>query len=317
MSLDSLGCSYANVQAATDNFSFDNFIGEGGYGIVYRGKLNDGQFVAVKVQKETKAQSCAEFLAEVYPLSFARHTNIVTLLGYCCKGNLRILIYEYISNKSLEWHLFDNGAKVLDWNQRYSIAIGAAKGLQFLHEECRGSPIIHCNIRPSNILLTNDFVPMLGDFGLAKFGTSRFDKQRKLLGNLGYVAPECRENGGVGVRCVKADVYAFGILLMQLISGRKALDSSTPDNNITHWALSFIERLALHELVDSRVEDAYCKYELYSMARAAYLCVQTQPALRPTITEVLSILEGTNDHLRHVKSNLYPIIISSEACSLN
>lgn len=110
MSLDSLGCNYENIQAATDNFSFDNFIGEGGYGIVYRGKLDDEQLVAVKVQKETKAQSCAEFVSEVSLLSFARHTNIVTLLGYCCKANLRILIYEYIGNKSLEWHLF--GKKV-------------------------------------------------------------------------------------------------------------------------------------------------------------------------------------------------------------
>lgn len=111
MSPDSLGCSYENVQAATNNFSFDNFIGEGGYGIVYRGKLDDGQLVAVKVQKETKAQSSAEFVSEVSPLSFARHTNIVTLLGYCCKGNLRILIYEYIGNKSLEWHLFGKKLK--------------------------------------------------------------------------------------------------------------------------------------------------------------------------------------------------------------
>lgn len=106
MNIDSLGCSYANAQKATDNFSFDNFIGEGGYGIVYKGKLNDGQLVAVKVQKETKAQTSEEFLSEVSPLKFARHKNIVALLGYCSKGNLRILLYEYISNKSLEWHLF-------------------------------------------------------------------------------------------------------------------------------------------------------------------------------------------------------------------
>lgn len=104
--LDPLGCSYSIVQTATDDFSFDNFIGEGGYGIVYKGKLSDGQLVAVKVQKETKAQTSAEFLAEVSPLSAARHANIVPLLGYCSKGNLRILIYEYIHNKSLEWHLF-------------------------------------------------------------------------------------------------------------------------------------------------------------------------------------------------------------------
>ncbi|XP_057785859.1 probable receptor-like protein kinase At5g18500 [Salvia miltiorrhiza] len=304
---DSLGCSYTLVQAATENFSFDNFIGEGGYGIVYRGKLGDGQLVAVKVQKETKAQTSAEFQAEVSPLSSARHTNIVALLGYCSKGNLRILIYEYINNKSLEWHLFDNAARVLEWSQRYSIAIGAAKGLRFLHEECRGSPIIHCNIRPSNVMLTQDLVPMLGDFGLARYSTSKFDKQRNFLGNLGYVAPECTEGG---LRCVKADVYAFGILVMQLISGRKAVDQQ--QHSIMKWALCLIESLALEDLVDPRLGDAYCVYEVYNMSRAAYACVQSAPLSRPTMREVLSILEGTNDHLRHVKRNLYPMIIRPE-----
>ncbi|XP_042064144.1 serine/threonine-protein kinase PBL34-like [Salvia splendens] len=309
--LDPLGCSYSIVQSATDDFSFDNFIGEGGYGIVYKGKLSDGQLVAVKVQKETKPQTSAEFLAEVSPLSAARHANIVPLLGYCSKGNLRILIYEYIHNKSLEWHLFDNAAGVLEWSQRYAIAVGAAKGLRFLHECCE-SPIVHCNVRPSNVMLTQDLIPMLGDFGLAKYSTSKFDKQRNFLGNLGYVAPE----GSIG--CVKADVYAFGIVLAQLVSGRKAVDAVPGDQqqSIREWALSLIESLALDDLVDPRLGAAYCTYELYNMARAAYSCLQTAPLSRPTLTEIVCILEGENDHLRHVSSNLYPMIIRAEDCSL-
>ncbi|KAL1561193.1 non-specific serine/threonine protein kinase [Salvia divinorum] len=311
--LDSMGCSYSLVQTATDDFSFDNFIGEGGYGIVYKGRLSDGQLVAVKVQKETKAQTSAEFLAEVSPFSAARHANIVPLLGYCSKGNLRILIYEYIHNKSLEWHLFDNAAGVLEWKQRCAIAVGAAKGLRFLHEECCESPIIHCNVRPSNVMLTEDLIPMLGDFGLAKYSTSKFDKQRNFLGNLGYVAPE----GSIG--CVKADVYAFGIVLAQLVSGRKAVDAAPGDQqqSIREWALSLIETLALDDLVDPRLGSAYCAYEMYNMARAAYSCLQNAPLSRPTMTEIVCILEGENNHLRHVSSNLYPMIIRAEACSLN
>ncbi|KAK6115613.1 hypothetical protein DH2020_007882 [Rehmannia glutinosa] len=169
---------------ATNNFSSDNLLGEGGYGVVYKGVLKDGQLIAVKVQKEANVQDFAEFRSDVYALSFARHTNVVTLLGYCCKENLKILIYEYICNKSLEWHLFDNKEQVLEWHRRHAIAIGIAKGLRFLHEECRGNPIVHRDIRPSNIFLRHDFVPLLGDYGLSKWKTNKHDKQTKILGSL-------------------------------------------------------------------------------------------------------------------------------------
>ncbi|KAK6131073.1 hypothetical protein DH2020_035181 [Rehmannia glutinosa] len=311
MGLDSLGCSYSIIQTATNNFSSDNLLGEGGYGVVYKGVLKDGQLIAVKVQKEANVQDFAEFRSDVYALSFARHTNVVTLLGYCCKENLKILIYEYICNKSLEWHLFDNKEQVLEWHRRHAIAIGIAKGLRFLHEECRGNPIVHRDIRPSNIFLRHDFVPLLGDYGLSKWKTNKHDKQTKILGSLAYLAPEFEENGSCSV---KTDVYALGIVLLQLISGRKAVDSKRDNNqqSIRQWALPLIQTLALNELVDPRLGDSYNTYDLYNMARAAYICVQTEPAMRPTMGEVLCLLEGTNDHLRHVKSNLYPIILSTE-----
>lgn len=188
--------SYSELQLATKDFSKENLIGEGGYGHVYKGKLKDGQEIAAKVRKEASNQGFREFHSEVYVLSFARHKNIVMLLGYCCKESLNILVYEYICNKSLEWHLFgklllgplllllhlpilyinmitessfvnslwmliDDKAEVLEWHQRHAIALGTAKGLRFLHEECRGGPIIHRDMRPSNILLTHDYVPMV------------------------------------------------------------------------------------------------------------------------------------------------------------
>ncbi|KAL8481891.1 hypothetical protein ACS0TY_027600 [Phlomoides rotata] len=304
--LNSIKYSYSEIKLATDDFLSDNLLGEGGYGLVYKGKLKDGQLIAAKVRKETSTQGFAEFHSEIYVLSFARHKNIVMLLGYCCKENLNILVYEYICNKSLEWHLFDNPNHVLEWHRRHAIAIGTAKGLRFLHEECRGSPVIHRDMRPSNILLTHDFVPMLGDFGLAKWTTTDQEEiQTRILGTLGYLAPEYTENGIVSVR---TDVYSFGIVLIQLISGRKAVDSKREghQSSLRQWALSLIRDLALHELVDPRLGESYNTYELYNMAKAAYLCVQTEPENRPSMAEVLRLLEGENEHFNHLTEQFIP-----------
>ncbi|KAA8546488.1 hypothetical protein F0562_002773 [Nyssa sinensis] len=302
---ESMRFSFSEIQLATDDFSKKNLLGEGGYGLVYIGKLNDGQLIAAKVRKEESTQGFTEFNSEVYVLSFARHKNIVMLLGYCCKENLNILVYEYICNKSLEWHLFDKTANVLEWHQRHGIAIGTAKGLRFLHEECRGSPIIHRDMRPSNILLTHEFVPMLGDFGLAKWKTSDDPMQTRILGTLGYLAPEYSENGIVSVR---TDVYAFGIVLIQLMSGRKVVDSEREDQqqSLRQWANPLIERLALHELIDPRLGDSYDTYELYHMARTAYLCVQSNPEMRPSMGEVVRLLEGEDDHFHHLAEQFIP-----------
>ncbi|XP_057795613.1 probable serine/threonine-protein kinase PBL15 [Salvia miltiorrhiza] len=302
--LDAMRYSYPEIQLATNNFSLDNLLGEGGYGLVYKGKLKDGQHIAAKVRKEASTQGFSEFHSEIFVLSFARHKNIVMLLGYCCKENLNILVYEYICNKSLEWHLFDTN-QVLEWHQRHAIAIGTAKGLRFLHEECRGSPIIHRDMRPSNILLTCDFVPMLGDFGLAKWKTDEGEIQTRILGTLGYLAPEYAENGIVSVR---TDVYSFGVILIQLISGRKAVDSKREDqpSSLRQWALPLIEKLALHELVDPRLGETCNTYELYSMAKTAYLCLQTEPEKRPSMAEVLHLLEGEIDHFSHLTDQFGP-----------
>ncbi|KAL0365925.1 UNVERIFIED_CONTAM: Proline-rich receptor-like protein kinase PERK14 [Sesamum radiatum] len=304
--LDSMGFTFSMIKTATDDFSPDNLLREGDYGVVYKGRLKNGQLIAVKVQKDENKKPSAEFRSEIYVLSIVRHKNIEMLLGYCWKDNLNILVYEYICNKSLEWHLFDNKERVLDWHQRYAIAVGTAKGLQFLHEECRGSPLIHQDIRPSNILLTDDFVPLVN---LAS--PSSLSNVLSALMHL-YLAPEYAEKG---VCSVKTDVYALGIVLIQLMSGRKPVISTTDNRqkNLKQWALPLIRTLAFDELVDPRLEDSYDTYELYNMARAAYSCVQTKPAMRPTIGEVLCILEGTNDPRRHLKSNLYPIILSTEA----
>ncbi|KAH1096785.1 hypothetical protein J1N35_013706 [Gossypium stocksii] len=297
---DSKAFTYTEIQQATEDFSKNNLLGEGGYGHVYKGKLKDGQLIAAKVRKQESTQGFAEFNSEVSVLSFARHKNIVMLLGYCCKENLNILVYEYICNKSLYWHLFENTENVLDWHQRRAIAIGTAKGLRFLHEECRGGPIIHRDMRPGNILLTHDLVPMLGDFGLARWKINDETLQTKVLGTLGYLAPEYAENGFVSVR---TDVYAFGIVLLQLISGRKVIDYKSEGQHVSlrQWAEPLIEKLALHELIDPRIEESYDTYQLYLMAKTAYLCVQMNPEMRPSMAEVLRLLEGEADHFHHSK----------------
>ncbi|XP_054789210.1 proline-rich receptor-like protein kinase PERK10 isoform X2 [Prosopis cineraria] len=312
---ESMGFSYSDILIATNDFSKDNLLGEGGYGHVYKGILRDGQQIAAKVRKEESSQGFSEFHSEVYVLSFARHKNIVMLLGYCCKERQNILVYEYICNKSLDWHLFesenpgnkfaDKDAEVLKWPQRYAIAIGTAKGLRFLHEECRGGPIIHRDMRPSNILLTHDFVPMLGDFGLAKWKTGGDETmQTRIMGTSGYLAPEYAEEGVVSVG---TDVYAYGVVLLQLISGRKVGMSSNPEQpSLRQWAEILIEKLALPELIDPRLGESYDTYELHLMAKAAYFCVQRKPEMRPSMAEVVRLLEGENNHFHALADQFVP-----------
>ncbi|XP_047306969.1 probable serine/threonine-protein kinase PBL15 [Impatiens glandulifera] len=294
---ESMRFSFSEIQLATNDFSKEKLLGEGGYGFVYKGELRDGQLIAAKVRKEASAQGFSEFHSEVYVLSFARHKNIVMLLGYCCKENVNILVYEYICNKSLEWHLFDKEASVLQWHQRYAIALGTAKGLRFLHEECRGNPIIHRDMRPSNILLTHEFVPMLGDFGLAKWKTNDDPIHTRILGSHGYLAPEYAENGVVSVR---TDVFSFGIILIQLISGKTAVNSTSEEQNqsLRQWAEPLLQGLALHQLIDPHIGESYDPYELYHMAKAAYLCIKCRPEERPSMGEVVRLLEGENEHLQ-------------------
>ncbi|KAL5571796.1 hypothetical protein UlMin_021393 [Ulmus minor] len=305
---DAMIFNYAEIQQATNDFSRENLLGEGGYGHVYKGELRDGQLIAAKIRKEESNQGFVEFHSEVYVLSFARHKNIVMLLGYCSKEKYNILVYEYICNKSLYWHLFDKTATPLEWHQRFAIAIGTAKGLRFLHEECRGGPIIHRDMRPSNILLTHDFVPMLGDFGLAKWKTSDDSVQTRILGTLGYLAPEYAENGTISVR---TDVYAYGIVLLQLISGQKVVidvegEGEEKQQSLRQWAEPLIRDLALHKLIDPKIGDTYDTYELYLMTKAASSCVQISPEMRPSIGEVVRLLEGENDHFNNFGDQFIP-----------
>ncbi|MED6133148.1 hypothetical protein PIB30_025783 [Stylosanthes scabra] len=296
--------TYSDIQQATNDFSKDNLIGEGGFGHVYKGVLKDGQQIAAKVRKDQSSQGFSEFHSEVHVLSFARHKNIVMLLGFWFKEKKNILIYEYICNNSLGWHLFDKSAPLLEWKQRYAIAIGTAKGLRFLHEECRGGPIIHRDMRPCNILLTHDYVPMLADFGLAKWRTGDGTMHTRIMGTIGYLSPEYAETGVVTER---TDVYAFGIVLLQLISGHKVSNFRNPEQqSIRQWAMPIIESLTLHELIDTRLGNSYDTYQLYLMAKTAFFCVQIEPNDRPSMGEVVRLLEGESKDFHTLGEHLLP-----------
>ncbi|XP_073143966.1 uncharacterized protein [Henckelia pumila] len=300
MELCSMRYSYSEINIATDNFSPDNLLDEEGYGVVYKGQLENGQLISAKVQKEANTQGIPEFLR------FACHKNIEMFLGYYCNEDFKILVYEFVCNKSLEWHLHGNTEHVLDWHRRHSISIGIAKGLRFLHEECRGSPIIHGYLRPCNVLLTHDFDPLLGNCGLKNLITCKDNKSTTTHAtSTAYHAPELAENGTFSI---KTDVYAFGIVLIQLISGQRCeteeLSRSNNNQSLVQWALPLIQMLALDELVDPRLGDSYSIYELYNMASAACLCIQTNPEMRPSMGEVLRLLEGKSAHLEHLTGQM-------------
>ncbi|KAL5698747.1 non-specific serine/threonine protein kinase [Ranunculus cassubicifolius] len=206
--------SYAELELATGGFSEANFLAEGGFGSVHRGVLPDGQAVAVKQHKLASSQGDHEFCSEVEVLSCAQHRNVVMLIGFCVEDRRRLLVYEYICNSSLDSHLYE-------WAARQKIAVGASRGLRYLHEECRVGCIVHRDMRPNNILITHDFEPLVGDFGRARWQPDGdMGVETRVIGTFGYLAPEYAQSGQI---TEKADVYSFGVVLVELVTGRKAL----------------------------------------------------------------------------------------------
>ncbi|EXC21746.1 Inactive protein kinase [Morus notabilis] len=209
--------SFKEIERATNGFSSENFLAEGGFGPVHKGVLPDGQVVAVKQHKMLSAQGASEFCSEVEVLSCAQHRNLVMLVGYCTETEW-LLVYEFACNGSLDKHLYGTERKeLMSWENRMKVAIGAARGLRYLHEDCRVGCIVHRDFRPNNILLTHDFEPMVGDFGLARWQVDgQSAEETRVIGALGYLAPEYTQSGLI---TEKADVYAFGVVLLELLSG--------------------------------------------------------------------------------------------------
>ncbi|XP_010687446.1 inactive protein kinase SELMODRAFT_444075 isoform X2 [Beta vulgaris subsp. vulgaris] len=284
--------TYAELATATNGFSINNFLAEGGYGSVYRGVLQDGQIIAVKQYKLASSQGDLEFCAEVEVLSCAQHRNVVTLIGFCVEGGRRLLVYEYICNNSLDYHLYGRSCNTLEWPARQKIAVGAARGLRYLHEECRVGCIVHRDMRPNNILLTHDFEPLVGDFGLARCQPDGgVGEQTRVIGTFGYLAPEYAQSGQI---TEKADVYSFGIVLLELITGRKAVDINRPrgEQCLTEWARRVVKEVNIKKLIDPCLGDSYVKEDLCSMLQCASLCIRKDPDSRPRMSQVLRMLES-------------------------
>ncbi|XP_047338979.1 inactive protein kinase SELMODRAFT_444075 [Impatiens glandulifera] len=285
--------SFIELEHATDGFSQSNFLAEGGFGSVHRGVLPDGRMIAVKQYKSaSSSQGDREFCSEVEVLSCAQHRNVVMLIGFCVEDRRRLLVYEYVCNGSLDTHLYGHSKAILKWSSRKKIAVGAARGLRYLHEECRVGCIIHRDMRPNNILLTHDFEPLVGDFGLARWQPDGdLGVETRIIGTFGYLAPEYTQSGQI---TEKADVYSFGIVLVELITGRKAVDISRPKGQqcLTEWARPLLKRLAIKELIDPRlINEEYSEIEIFSMIRCASLCIRRDPQLRPRMSQVLRLLE--------------------------
>lgn len=286
--------TFRELAAATRNFRPECFIGEGGFGRVYKGRLEStDQVVAVKQLDRNGPQGNREFLVEVLMLSLLHHPNLVNLIGYCADGDQRLLVYEFMPLGSLEDHLHDltPDKEPLDWNTRMKIAAGAAKGLEYLHDKAN-PPVIYRDFKSSNILLDEGFHPKLSDFGLAKLGPTG-DKSHvstRVMGTYGYCAPEYAMTGQL---TVKSDVYSFGVVFLELITGRKAIDSTRAhgEQNLVTWARPlFNDRRKFSKLADPRLQGQFPVRGLYQALAVASMCIQEQAATRPLIGDVVTAL---------------------------
>ncbi|KAL5712737.1 hypothetical protein ACHQM5_014878 [Ranunculus cassubicifolius] len=292
----------SELQMATNHFSSENLIGKGGYAEVYRGCL-DGLHVAIKkLNRGTSDDRIGDFLTELGIIVHANHPNIAKLIGYGIEGGMHIVLH--LSPHGNLASLLHGSQGKLDWCTRYRVALGTAEGLLYLHEGCQRR-IIHRDIKASNILLTEDFEPQICDFGLAKWLPTEWTHHTvtKFEGTFGYLAPEYSMHGIVDE---KTDIYAFGVLLLEIITGRKALDNT--DQSLVMWAKPLLEKNAVRELIDPSLADAYDPQEMDRVALTASLCVQHSSILRPKMNQVVELLKGDENALERVRRYRRPLL---------
>ncbi|PSR89696.1 Serine/threonine-protein kinase [Actinidia chinensis var. chinensis] len=286
--------TFRELAAATKNFRQECLVGEGGFGRVYRGQLEKtGQSVAVKQLDRNGLQGNREFLVEVLMLSLLHHQHLVNLIGYCADGDQRLLVYEYMPLGSLEDHLLDlqPGQSPLEWFTRMKIALGAAKGLEYLHDKAN-PPVIYRDLKSSNILLDKEFNAKLSDFGLAKLGPvgEKTHVSSRVMGTYGYCAPEYQRTGQL---TVKSDVYSFGVVLLELITGRRAIDTTrqTGEQNLVPWAEpKFKEPSRYVELADPLLQGDFPVKSLNQAVAVAAMCLNDNASVRPLMSDVVTAL---------------------------
>ncbi|KAB1216929.1 hypothetical protein CJ030_MR4G016058 [Morella rubra] len=282
--------SYTELKTATGDFNPANKLGEGGFGPVYKGTLNDGRVIAVKQLSVASHQGKNQFIAEIATISTVQHRNLVKLYGYCLEGDRRLLVYEFLENKSLDQALFGNRSLNLGWSTRYDICLGVARGLAYLHEES-SFRIVHRDVKASNILLDSNLIPKISDFGLAKlYDDKKTHISTRVAGTIGYLAPEYAMRGHL---TEKADVFAFGVVALEVVSGRSNCDSTLGEEKIylLEWAWHLHENNCEADLLDTTLSDIN-EEEMKRVIGVSLLCTQASPLLRPSMSRVVAMLSG-------------------------
>ncbi|XP_048140672.1 proline-rich receptor-like protein kinase PERK1 isoform X1 [Rhodamnia argentea] len=300
--------TYEELKRAADGFSNLNLLGQGGFGYVHKGVLSSGKVVAIKQLKAGSGQGEREFQAEVEIISRIHHRHLVSLVGYCISGAQRILVYEFVPNSTLEFHLHGKDRPTMSWPTRMKIALGSARGLAYLHEDCHPK-IIHRDIKASNILLDFNFESKVADFGLAKlaFDTDTHVSTR-VMGTFGYLAPEYASSGKL---TEKSDVFSFGVVLLELITGRRPVDKTRPfvEDSMVDWArpllIQALEDGKFDAIVDLKLHKDYDSEEVTRMIACAAACVRHSARHRPRMTQVVRALEG-NLSLSELNEGIVP-----------
>ncbi|XP_058073003.1 receptor-like serine/threonine-protein kinase SD1-8 isoform X2 [Magnolia sinica] len=281
------------VAAATNNFSSENELGGGGFGPVYKGKLMNGQEIAVKRLSKNSGQGSEEFKNEVLLIAKLQHRNLVKIMGCCIEGDEKMLIYEYMRNRSLDWFIFDDTRRVLlDWGQRFKIIMGIARGVLYLHQDSR-LRIIHRDLKASNVLLDDEMIPRISDFGLARIfdGNQTEANTTRVVGTYGYMSPEYAMDG---LFSVKSDAFSFGVLLLEIINGKRnnGCFSDDPSQNLIRYAWELWKEDRGLELVDSSMVSSCSTNEVLRCIQVGLLCVQENAVDRPTMASVVFMLDN-------------------------
>ncbi|KAL1307737.1 probable serine/threonine-protein kinase PBL3 isoform X2 [Arachis hypogaea] len=295
--------SFSDLKEATKNFRRENLIGEGGFGFVYKGWIDENTFAptkpgtgivaAIKKLKPESFQGHQEWLAEVNYLGQLHHENLVRLIGYCLEGKNRLLVYEFMQKGSLENHLFRKGVQPIPWIMRINIAIAVARGLAFLHS--LDSNIIFRDLKASNVLLDSDFNAKISDFGLARDGPTGDNTHvsTRIIGTHGYAAPEYVATGHLTPR---SDVYSFGVVLLELLTGRRVVENEKegiPEETLVDWARPFLsDSRRILRIMDTRLGGQYSRKGAQAAAALALQCLNADPKYRPQMVNVLAALEA-------------------------
>uniref|UniRef100_A0A3B6GQ73 Protein kinase domain-containing protein n=1 Tax=Triticum aestivum TaxID=4565 RepID=A0A3B6GQ73_WHEAT len=306
---------YSEVMKITS--SRNNQLGKGGYGVVFKGKLHDGRLVAVKFLHDYKGNG-DKFVNEVMSIGRTSHVNVVSLVGFCLKGSKRVLIYEYMPNGSLDKYIYsENPKEILGWERLYAIAIEIARGLEYLHHSCN-TRIVHFDIKPQNILLDKDFSPKIADFGLAKLCHTKESKlsMTGARGTIGFIAPEVHSRT-FGVVSTKSDVYNYGMMLLEMVGGRRNVRSIVAKSSEKY----FPDWIYDHFAQDDGLQACEVTNEIEEIARKMILiglwCIQVLPVHRPNITKVLEMFERSLDDLDMPQKQNFCELLESSAHNMD